>query len=78
MKILLTAINAKFIHSNLAVYSLKSYAQSYLESKSEKETGTTISLAEYTINQQTDDILTYSDDYCFHLFTYFYSTPRLK
>lgn len=57
MKILLTAINAKFIHSNLAVYSLKSYAQSYLESKSEKETGTTISLAEYTINQQTDDIL---------------------
>ncbi|MDO4473355.1 MAG: B12-binding domain-containing radical SAM protein [Eubacteriales bacterium] len=57
MKILLTAINAKFIHSNLAVYSLKSYAQSYLGSKSESETGTTISLAEYTINQQTDDIL---------------------
>ena len=57
MKILLTAINAKFIHSNLAVYSLKAYAQSYLEAKSKKEVDTEISLAEYTINQQTDDIL---------------------
>lgn len=57
MKILLTAINAKFIHSNLAVYSLKAYAQSYLESKIEKGRDTEISLAEYTINQQTDDIL---------------------
>ena len=31
MKILLTAINAKYIHSNLAVYSLKAYAKEYNE-----------------------------------------------
>ena len=47
MKILLAAINAKYIHSNLAVYSLKAYA--------DKEGQ--IDIAEYTINQQTDDIL---------------------
>ena len=27
MKILLAAVNAKYIHSNLAVYSLKAYAE---------------------------------------------------
>ena len=29
MKILLVAINAKYIHSNLAVYSLKAYAKAH-------------------------------------------------
>ena len=29
MKILLTAVNAKYIHSNLAVYSLSAYAEAY-------------------------------------------------
>ena len=29
MKILLAACNAKYIHSNLAVHSLRAYAQSY-------------------------------------------------
>ncbi len=48
MNIILTAINAKYIHSNLAVYSLRAYASAY---KNE------ISIAEYTINQQMDDIL---------------------
>lgn len=48
MKVLLTAINAKYIHSNLAVYSLKSYASDY-----EKE----VEIVEYTINQNIDDIL---------------------
>ena len=47
-KIVLTAINAKYIHSNLAVYSLRKYAEEYAEN---------IELAEYTINQNTDDIL---------------------
>lgn len=51
MKILLTAINAKYIHSNLAVYSLKSYASVY------GDYGEQIEIAEYTINQQIDDIL---------------------
>lgn len=52
MKILLTAINAKYIHSNLAVYSLRAYAQSRVT-----DPDTEIALAEYTINQQTDGIL---------------------
>lgn len=48
MKILLTAINAKYIHSNLAVYSLRACAGEYKES---------VYLAEYTINNQKDYIL---------------------
>ena len=48
MKILLTAINAKYIHSNLAVYSLRSYARAYREH---------IAIAEYTINQRISYIL---------------------
>lgn len=48
MNILLTAINAKYIHSNLAVYSLKAYAKEFEEQ---------IQLAEYTINHRTDYIL---------------------
>ena len=55
MKVLLTAINAKYIHSNLAVYSLKVYAERNLTEKTKE--CTEIDLAEYTINQQTDDIL---------------------
>ena len=47
-KILLVAINAKYIHSNLAVYSLKAAAGKY---------GDQIEIAEYTINQQLDQIL---------------------
>lgn len=47
-KILLTAINAKYIHSNLAVYSLKKYAEEFKNH---------IEIAEYTINQYTDSIL---------------------
>lgn len=51
MKVLLTAVNAKYIHSNLAIYSMKAYA--------EKKGcwGAEIQLAEYTINQQQDGIL---------------------
>lgn len=50
MNILLAAINAKYIHSNPAIYCLWSYA-----SKSGLSEG--LSLAEYTINQQRDVIL---------------------
>lgn len=50
MRILLAAINAKYIHSNLAVYSLKSYAGSRLPDVE-------IQICEYTINQQIDRIL---------------------
>ena len=48
MKILLAAINAKYIHSNLAVYSLRAYARKY---------GKEADIAEYTINQPLDEIL---------------------
>ena len=47
MKVLLTAINAKYIHSNLAVYSLKAYAERNLTEKTKE--CTEIELAEYTI-----------------------------
>ena len=30
MKVLLAAVNAKYIHSNLAVHSLKAYARTYI------------------------------------------------
>lgn len=53
MKFLLTAINAKYIHSNLGVYSLKKYA----ESASSGEYGITIEIAEYTINHPVSQIL---------------------
>ncbi|MBR5475157.1 MAG: B12-binding domain-containing radical SAM protein [Lachnospiraceae bacterium] len=52
MKVLLTAINAKYIHSNPAVYSLKAYAQN-----GKRSSDTTIEIAEYTINQPEDGIL---------------------
>lgn len=48
MKILLTAINAKYIHSNLAVYSLRAAAKQYRD---------LVEIAEFTINHQEDDIL---------------------
>ena len=50
-KILLTAVNAKYIHSNPAVYSLRAYARAY------QETETDIVIKEYTINHQIEDIL---------------------
>jgi len=48
MKIVLAAINAKYIHANLAIYSLRAFADEYKEQ---------IQIKEYTINQYTEDIL---------------------
>ena len=48
MKILLAACNAKYIHSNPAVYDLRAFASEYKEH---------ILLGEYTINQTKDEIL---------------------
>lgn len=53
MKFLLTAINAKYIHSNLAVYELYAYAMQYKKPYLPLE----IAIAEYTINQHVDEIL---------------------
>lgn len=55
MKVLLVAINAKYIHSNLAIYSLNAYAEQYAEEFINN--GNKIELAEYTINQNPDMIL---------------------
>lgn len=49
MKFLLTAVNAKYIHSNPALYSLKSYAGEGLKEH--------VCIAEYTINNRLQDIL---------------------
>lgn len=48
MKILLTAINAKYIHSNLALYSIKAYAKDYSDH---------LKIVEFTINNSLDYIL---------------------
>ena len=50
MKVLLTAINAKYIHSNPALYSLRAYARRHSGAAEGVE------IAEYTINQSVDDI----------------------
>ncbi|MDE6926276.1 MAG: B12-binding domain-containing radical SAM protein [Acetatifactor sp.] len=49
MKFLLVAINAKYIHSNPAIYSLRAFAGEELRQY--------IELAEYTINQPMQEIL---------------------
>ena len=48
MKILLGAVNAKYIHTNLAVHSLLACCREFSQD---------ISLKEYTINQEKDQIL---------------------
>ncbi len=48
MKVLLIAINAKYIHSNLAVYSLKESAGQWKDQ---------VEIAEYTINHRREEIL---------------------
>lgn len=49
-KILLVGVNAKYIHSNPAIYSLKAYAKAHCESAE-------VEIVEYTINQSRDSIL---------------------
>ena len=49
MKFLLVALNAKYIHSNPALYSLRAYAGEQLQEH--------VEIAEYTINQSLTDIL---------------------
>ena len=51
MKFLLAAINAKYIHSNPGVYSLRAFARTKIPG------GWDIEIGEYTINHQMDLIL---------------------
>ena len=67
MKYLLAAINAKYIHSNLGIYSLRKYALEKIGlegprgqetyAQSDEKTAIQIELGEYTINHQMDSIL---------------------
>lgn len=50
MRVLLAAINAKYIHSNLGVYSLKAYGESRVP-------GLQAEIGEYTINHRMDLVL---------------------
>lgn len=52
MRILLVAINAKYIHSNPAVYSLRQYAQQSADGRNIE-----FMIAEYTINNRIDEII---------------------
>ena len=52
MKFLLAAVNAKYIHSNPGIYSLRAYA-----TKQDQELLNHIDIAEYTINNQISDIV---------------------
>ncbi|MBQ7933478.1 MAG: B12-binding domain-containing radical SAM protein [Lachnospiraceae bacterium] len=60
MKYLLVAVNAKYIHSNPAVYSLRAYTEKHLSDKERAEypdDAPSIDIAEYTINQNKLEIL---------------------
>lgn len=65
MKFLLVAMNAKYIHSNLGVYSLKAYGDQWLEGRKREKEGflpsavwdMEIEIGEYTINHQMDHVL---------------------
>lgn len=51
--VLLIGINAKYIHSNPAVYGLKAYADKHYPDRPD---GCTLEIAEYTINQPSGAI----------------------
>ncbi len=57
MKILLTAINTKYIHSNLGIYSLRAYAVHRMKKVYGSREVCNIEIGEYTINHQMDLIL---------------------
>lgn len=59
MRFLLVAVNAKYIHSNPAIYSLRAYAGKRQAQENFAQFGQqpVVELAEYTINQRLQDIL---------------------
>ena len=54
MKYLLCGINAKYIHTNLAIHSLKAYAE---KNRTKEFAGAEIEICEYTINHHMDQLL---------------------
>ena len=63
MKILLTAVNAKYIHTNPAIYALQAYASARLSSCHQNSAGgcvpgdIQVETAEFTINDRYSDVL---------------------
>ena len=60
MQFLLVALNAKYIHSNPALYSLRAYAKKHVEKYVQKQDlvyENCVQIAEYTINNRMEDIL---------------------
>ena len=57
MKFLLTTLNSKYIHSNLALYSLKAWADSICGNGQADIEENVTEIAEYTINQPQDKVL---------------------
>lgn len=55
IKVLLVAVNAKYIHSNPAVYSLQAYAKKQFSAKEHKQCR--IEIVEYTINQRREELI---------------------
>ena len=62
MKCLLVGVNAKYIHSNPGLYSMKAYATKYV-----KEYAKCIEIAEYTVNHRMEEILSTGCDRIFLL-----------
>ena len=55
MKFLLAALNAKYIHSNPGIYSLKAYAEAHGKEPELLDGRFEIEIGEYTINNQLED-----------------------
>ena len=78
MKIMLAAVNAKYIHTCPAVYSLKAYADSCVPEMSGRMT---IKTAEYTINDNYQDVLAGIMSYDADIIgfsTYIWNVDRVK
>lgn len=57
MKILLMSLNSKFIHTNLAIHSIKTYFEHQRKASKVDFEGVEITLKEYTINNDLDSVL---------------------
>ncbi len=57
MKIVLAALNAKYVHSNLAVYDIEAYAKEQLKKEDWEDDAPSLLVREYTINHNLDAIL---------------------
>lgn len=57
MKVVLAALNAKYVHSNLAIYDLEAYTRKQFEEEFGAINDLKLSVKEYTINNNMDAIM---------------------